>query len=50
MEYGARPLKRTIQKKMEDPISELILEEGLKDKKILHVTVDTENKLAFKAA
>lgn len=50
MEYGARPLKRTIQKEMEDPIAELILEEGLKDKKVLQVTVDDKNKLAFKAA
>lgn len=50
MEYGARPLKRTIQKEMEDPISELILEDGLKDKKVLHVSVDDKNKLAFKAA
>lgn len=50
MEYGARPLKRTIQKEMEDPISELILEDGLKDKKVLHVSVDDKNRLAFKAA
>lgn len=49
VEYGARPLKRTIQKEMEDPISELILQDGLKDKKVLHVGKDGEGKLTFKA-
>ncbi len=49
VEYGARPLKRTIQKEMEDPISELILQNGLKDKKVLHVGKDEKGKLTFKA-
>ena len=49
VEYGARPLKRTIQKEMEDPISELILQDGLKDKKALHVGKDEKGKLTFKA-
>lgn len=49
VEYGARPLKRTIQKEMEDPISELILQDGLKDKKVLHVGKDKKGKLTFKA-
>lgn len=49
VEYGARPLKRTIQKEMEDPISELILQDGLKDKKVLHVGKDENGKLTFKA-
>lgn len=49
VEYGARPLKRTIQKEMEDPISELILQDGLKDKKVLHVGKDEKGKLTFKA-
>lgn len=49
VEYGARPLKRTIQKEMEDPISELILQDGLKDKKVLHVGKDVKGKLTFKA-
>lgn len=48
VEYGARPLKRTIQKEMEDPISELILQDGLKDKKVLHVGKDENGKLTFK--
>ena len=49
VEYGARPLKRTIQKEMEDPISKLILQDGLKDKKVLHVGKDEKGKLTFKA-
>lgn len=49
VEYGARPLKRTIQKEMEDPIFELILQDGLKDKKVLHVGKDEKGKLTFKA-
>ena len=38
-----------IQKEMEDPISELILQDGLKDKKVLHVGKDEKGKLTFKA-
>lgn len=49
VEYGARPLKRTIQKELEDPISEIILKGGLKDKKVLHVGKDDKDKLTFKA-
>ena len=49
VEYGARPLKRTIQKELEDPISELILQDGLKDKKVLHVDKDEKGKPTFKA-
>lgn len=49
VEYGARPLKRTIQKELEDPISEIILQDGLKDKKVLHVGKDDKDKLTFKA-
>lgn len=48
VEYGARPLRRTIQKEVEDPISELILQDGLEKKKVLHM--DAKNgKLTFKA-
>ena len=49
VEYGARPLRRTIQKEVEDPISELILNEGLENKKVLKVDVDDKKKLTFKA-
>lgn len=48
VEYGARPLRRTIQKEVEDPISELILQEGLEKKKVLHVDAK-DGKLTFKA-
>jgi ATP-dependent Clp protease ATP-binding subunit ClpC len=48
-EYGARPLRRTIQKELEDAISELILEGTLKGKKTLHVDVDDKDKLVFTA-
>ena len=49
VEYGARPLRRTIQKEVEDPISELILTEGLEKKKVLKIDVDDQKKLTFKA-
>ena len=49
VEYGARPLRRTIQKEVEDPISELILTEGLEKKKVLKIDVDDQQKLTFKA-
>ena len=48
MEYGARPLRRTIQKEVEDPISELILQEGLEKKKVLHMDAK-DGKLTFHA-
>lgn len=48
VEYGARPLRRTIQKEVEDPISELILQDGLEKKKVLHMDAK-EGKLTFKA-
>lgn len=47
-EYGARPLKRTIQTQVEDPISDLILQGDFKDKKVLHVDVDDKDTLTFK--
>lgn len=48
VEYGARPLRRTIQKEVEGPISELILQEGLEKKKVLHVDAK-DGKLTFHA-
>ena len=47
-EYGARPLKRVIQKEIEDPISELVLKGDFKDKKVLHVDTDEKGQLTFK--
>ncbi len=38
-QFGARPLKREIQKSVEDPLSEAILENQGKDKKKIKVTV-----------
>ncbi len=48
MEYGARPLKRVIQKELENPISEIILKGELKDKSSLLVETDKDHKLSFK--
>lgn len=48
VEYGARPLRRTIQKEVEDPISELILKDGLDKKKVLHMDAK-DGKLTFHA-
>lgn len=47
-EYGARPLKRTIQKEIEDPIAELVLQGAFKDKMVLHVELDDKDALAFR--
>lgn len=49
VEYGARPLRRTIQREVEDAIAELILEGTLKGKKTLHIDVDDKGKLVFTA-
>ena len=48
-EYGARPLKRTIQKEVEDEISELLLSGKLKGKSTIHVDVGEKNNLVFNA-
>ena len=37
--YGARPLKRVIQKTVQDPLAELILSGGIKDGEL--VTIST---------
>lgn len=44
--YGARPLKRTIQKYVEDPMSEMIISGGFKDDSKVTVRPDNE-KLSF---
>lgn len=49
IEYGARPLKRVIQKEIEDPVANLILEDGLKGKSVLQINRDDKNKLTFTA-
>lgn len=47
IEYGARPLKRVIQKEIEDPVANLILEDGLEGKSVLQINTDDKNKLTF---
>ena len=49
IEYGARPLKRVIQKEIEDPVTNLILEDGLEGKSVLQINTDDKNKLTFTA-
>ncbi len=46
-EYGARPLKRTIQKEIEDPVSELILAGKLQGKSVIHVDITDKGQLTF---
>lgn len=46
LEYGARPLKRSIQKELENELSELILRGTIKSGDIVDVTVK-EDKMAF---
>ncbi|GGD01907.1 ATP-dependent chaperone ClpB [Aquisalinus flavus] len=38
--FGARPLKRVIQKKVQDPLAEMILSGEVKDGDALHLSVD----------
>lgn len=49
IEYGARPFKRVIQKEIEDPVANLILEDGLEGKSVLQINTDDKNKLTFTA-
>lgn len=46
-EYGARPLKRAIQKLVEDPLSEIILQDELKPSDIIEIDVNEASKLTF---
>jgi ATP-dependent Clp protease ATP-binding subunit ClpB len=38
--FGARPLKRAIQQRLENPLSKLLLEGKFPPKAIIHVEVD----------
>ncbi|MEM7744085.1 MAG: ATP-dependent chaperone ClpB [Pseudomonadota bacterium] len=40
--YGARPLKRVIQKALQDPLAELLLAGAIKDGEVLKVGADSE--------
>jgi ATP-dependent Clp protease ATP-binding subunit ClpB len=44
--YGARPLKRAIQKALQDPLAELILQGAIRDGETITVTA-TKQGLAF---
>jgi ATP-dependent Clp protease ATP-binding subunit ClpB len=46
--YGARPLKRAIQREIETPLSRLILKGNVKDNSIVRVDL-TDGKIAFSA-
>ena len=41
--YGARPLRRAIQKYVEDPISELIIQGKLKEKETLDIYLEDDS-------
>lgn len=45
--YGARPLKRAIQKQVEDPISEMLLGGEVKEGNKIHVDAPDKKKLVF---
>ena len=49
-EYGARPMRRSVEKHLEDPLAEHLLRGDVKDGDFVGVTFDKkENKLKFKA-
>lgn len=45
--YGARPLKRAIQKLVEDPIAEILLSSSVKEGNTIHVDSLDKKKLVF---
>ena len=48
--YGARPLKRAIQKKVETPLGRLILKGEIRDGQPLVLDVDAQGDLTFRTA
>ncbi len=46
-EYGARPLRRAIEKYIEDPLSEALLRGEFKDKNVIKIEVQNEEHLKF---
>ncbi len=46
-EYGARPLRRAVERYIEDPLAEEILKGDLKDVKQMRVTLDNQKLLFF---
>ena len=47
IKYGARPLRRAIQRYLEDELSELILRSELKNGNTVFVDTNNEDKLSF---
>jgi len=45
--YGARPLKRTIQRYLEDPLAEEMISKRVKPNEIVHVSVKDDEHLTF---
>jgi ATP-dependent Clp protease ATP-binding subunit ClpC len=45
--YGARPLKRTIQRYLEDPLAEEMIAKRVRPNEIVHVTVKDDEHLLF---
>ena len=45
VQYGARPLKRTIQKYIEDEIAELIINQSIKDTKNVSIKIDYDEEI-----
>jgi ATP-dependent Clp protease ATP-binding subunit ClpB len=46
-QYGARPLKRAIQKKVETPLGRLLIQGAVKDGQTVHVDADGSGELKF---
>jgi ATP-dependent Clp protease ATP-binding subunit ClpA len=46
--YGARPLKRLIQKKIQDPLALMILKGEVKEGDEVKVNVDAKGSVVFK--
>ena len=46
--YGARPLRRILQKEIEDPLSMEILKRRFKEKDSISVFLSKDNKISFR--
>ena len=46
--YGARPLRRAIEKHVEDKISDALIKKGIREEAVLEVFVDVDDSLAFR--
>ncbi len=44
VQFGARPLKRAVQKYIEDELSEIIIKNGIKEGQTMKLALDNENK------